>query len=130
MNRSTFGQSQQTKSTLEFWSRRRNSAFRLSRATLSSISPVRLAGLMQSDRTQRMMSAITELCVDAALVAGPQFIGRTARRQAAALHPTASFRLSLTVASIGADLPAAWLLEETADLISWMGGANDGRNRG
>ena len=48
---------------------------------------------MQSGRALRMMPAITELCVGPALVAEPQFIGETARRQAAALHSTASLRL-------------------------------------
>ena len=58
------------------------------------------AGLMQSDRALRMVPAITEWCVGPALVAGPEFFGETARRQAprpsrglepvetaAALHP-------------------------------------------
>jgi hypothetical protein len=63
---------------------------------------------MQSDRALQMVPAITEWSVGPALVAGPQFIGETARRQAprpsrglepvetaAALHPTASLRLRL-----------------------------------
>ena len=50
---------------------------------------------MQSDRAFQMMPAIIEWCVGPPLVGEPQSIGETARRQAAALHPTASLRLSL-----------------------------------
>jgi len=41
---------------------------------------------MQSDRASRMTPAIIEWYAGPALVAGPQFTGRTARRRAAALH--------------------------------------------
>ena len=52
------------------------------------LGPTPFAGTMQSNLASRMISAITVWCVGPALAAGPQLIGKTARRQAAALPAT------------------------------------------
>jgi hypothetical protein len=83
----------------------------------ASVVPNALGRDHAVDRSFQMMSAITVWCVGPALAAGPQLIGKTARRQAprqarglepvetaAALHLTASFRQNRLVQPGGACL--------------------------